>query len=157
MCGSLLMGFRRLVAIERLAAHPEHIAATAALMTQTWLAHYGPTGRGSAAQDLNARAADDRGAIAVLNGKVVGTVALAPTSFGAQVGEGPWLIGLCTDPQHRGNGIGSALVQWAMQESETVFSTTQNAAGIFTRLGWQEIRQVTDNTGTWTVWKCGPA
>jgi len=157
LCGFLQTGFRRLAAIERLAAHPERIAETAALMTRTWPAHYGPGGGGDAARDLKARIADDRGAIALMNGIVVGTVALASTSFGAQTDEGPWLIGLCTDPQHRGKGIANALVQWAMRESETVFSTTQTAAGVFTRLDWKELRQISDNTGTWTVWRYGPA
>lgn len=141
--------------IYRLAEKPDLAAQTAALMTLIWPGHYGAAGPGDAAEDVQRRIADDRAAITVQDGVVVGTVALDQVSFGAE-GEGPWLVGLCTQPGLRGQGIATALVTWAMGFASrdghpALFATTREAAGLMKRLGWRRIRQVTDQSGTWSV------
>jgi GNAT superfamily N-acetyltransferase len=144
------------VAIHRLAQHPELASETAALMMQIWPDHYGPEGVGDAPADVQSRIEDDRAAVAMQDDSVVATVALSEMSFGAK-GEGPWLVGLCTDPDYRGQGIASALITWTMglarQQGRTaLFTTTRDAAGIVKRLGWRKVRTITDESGTWSVW-----
>lgn len=159
LSGSSQTVFRPSVAsmeILRLSAHPEFAAETAALMAQIWPGHYGPDGDGDAQTDVQSRIADDRAAIAVVDGVVVGTVAISEISFGAQ-GDGPWLVGLCTSPEHRGQGIASLLSTWAMgvarmQGRAGLFATTRDAASIFERLGWRKLRYITDDTGKWSIW-----
>lgn len=143
--------------IYRLAEHPQFAAQTAALMTRVWPQHYGQGGPGDAMADVESRIADDRAAIAVLADGVVGTVAIDAHSFGSQ-GDGPWLVGLCTAPAVRGQGIATALTTWAMgrarQEGEpALYTTTRSAVGIMKRLGWRRVRQLADESGTWTVWR----
>ena len=144
--------------IYRLAEKPEFADDTAALMTLVWPQHYGPDqDGGDALHDVQNRIREDRAAIAVQGGQVVGTVALAETSFGAE-DESPWLVGLCTAPGFRGQGIASALTSWAMGRARTLgypmlFTSTQSAVGIMKRLGWRRVRGVTDQSGAWSVWK----
>ncbi len=147
--------------IYRLAEHPHFAEKTAALMTQIWPQHYGPDGIGNAMQDVESRIAEDRAAITVLDDDVVGTVAIDAQSFGAQ-DDGPWLVGLCTAPPARGRGIATALATWAMGRARqdgqpALYTTTRSAAGIMKRLGWRRVRQVTDESGTWTVWRAALA
>ncbi len=142
--------------IHRLAQRPDLASETAALMALTWPGHYSQSGAGDALADVMSRIADDRAAVAMQDNAVVGTVALSDMSFGSK-GEGPWLVGLCTAPDYRGQGIASALVTWAMglarqQGKAALFSTTKDAAGIMKRLGWSKVRTMTDETGTWSVW-----
>lgn len=144
--------------IYRLSDRLDLATETAALMTAIWPRHYGPGGEGHAPSDVQRRIKENRAAVAVADGAVVGTVALADTSFGTE-GEGPWLVGLCTAPYVRGRGIGSALVSWAMGNARqsghaALFATTQDAAGIFERLGWAQVRTVTDDSGKWSIWTC---
>ena len=145
------------VTIYRLAQQPHLAAQTAALMTRIWPRHYGPDGEGDALADVQSRIAEDRAAIMMHDETVVGTVALDAKSFGS-LGEGPWLVGLCTASDYRGRGIATALSTWAMGSARqaghpALFATTKEAAGIMKRLGWRRIRQVTDQSGTWTAWK----
>lgn len=144
------------VEICRLSDRPEYAAQTASLMTRIWPGHYGVDGEGDASADVRSRIADDRAAIALEDEIVIGTVALSEVSFGGK-GEGPWLVGLCTHPDHRGKGVASALATWAMgkarqQERKALYTTTLEAAGIVERLGWRELRTITDASGTWSVW-----
>jgi len=143
--------------IYRLSERPEYAAETAALMTRTWPGHYGALGHGNAMADVLSRIEEDRAAIAMNEGRVVGTVAMSDKSFGAK-GEGPWLVGLCTAATARGQGVGTALVTWATGNARrggysALFTTTQDAVGVLRRLGWDQIRTIKDETGEWSVWK----
>lgn len=145
------------MAIYRLAQEPQFAEQTAALMTAIWPGHYGPDGPGDAMVDVQNRIAEDRAAIMVQDGTVVGTVALAEMSFGSK-GEGPWLVGLCAAAEFRGQGIGTALTTWSMGYARqnghpALFATTKSTVGVMKRLGWRRLRQVTDQSGSWTVWK----
>ena len=141
----------------RLAERPDLAEQTADLMTAVWPGHYGPTGRGDAVEDVARRIVDDRAAVILDGNSVIGTVALDSVSFGSD-GEGPWLVGLCTDPAFRGQGVGTTLTTWAMGRARTeghptLFTTTRDAKSIMKRLGWHKVRRVTDQSGSWSVWK----
>ena len=143
--------------IYRLAEHPQFAAQTAALMIHVWPQHYGAGGPGDAMADVASRIAEDRAAIAVLDDAVVGTAAIAAESFGS-AGDGPWLVGLCTAPSVRGQGIATALTTWAMARARqdgqpALYTTSQSTVGIMKRLGWRRVRQLADESGSWTVWR----
>ena len=143
--------------IYRLSERPEFAAETAALMTRTWPGHYGLQGGGNAMADVLSRIEDDRVAIALMEGRVVGTVAVSDKSYGS-LDEGPWLVGLCIAASARGHGVGTALVTWAAGKASreghiSLFATTQDAVGVLRRLGWRQVRTITDETGDWSVWK----
>jgi len=143
--------------IYRLSERPELAAETASLMTRTWPGHYGAKGAGDAHADVASRIAEDRAAIAVIDGRVLGTVAMATRSFGSK-GEGPWLVGLCVAAGAREQGVGTALVTWATGNARrlrhaALYTTTQDAVGLLKRLGWVQVRTISDETGDWSVWK----
>lgn len=126
-----------------LAEVPEAFAALGAVMRAAWPGWYGPGGEGDAEADLRARAAPGlpRGWAAMEGAEPLGTVGLAATSFGAAPGEAPWLIGLVTRPDRRGEGIGAALIRHVMAEAQgPIFTTTREAHPLFLRLGWRDLR-----------------
>lgn len=130
------------------------------MLAGTWKDHYGPTGPGFAIKDATERAERHGLPTAIValgdNGQAVGTATLSRTSFGAKGNESPWITGLCVAPEHRGHGIGTALVQYLTQFAETegiaeVFATTINAAGLMRRAGFRQLRTVEDKGQDWQV------
>lgn len=127
----------------------------AALLEATWPHHYGPDGPGFALADVAARHAGPNlpwGVVALRGDRVVGTAALADTSFGAEPDEGPWLVGLAVTPDMRNRGIGTALVEACRAEAArrgdtAIYATTRSATGLMHRNGWQDLRVV----GGWQV------
>jgi GNAT superfamily N-acetyltransferase len=133
---------------------------TAALMRVVWPEYYGPDGPGDAVGDLRARSRPSGlpyGVVAVdAKGDVVGTGALAQTSFGKIAGEELWLVGLCVAPQKRGLGIASGIVAHLERQARrdgcgAIHATTRDATGLFKRRGWRVLRQVSDAQGVWQV------
>lgn len=139
------------------------IPDAAALMRQTWPDHYGPDGTGDAQTDLQGRCQTTGlpyGLLAVEGDSVVGLAALDVASCGSMTDETPWLVGLCVAASHRRQGIASQIVQAASAQAkaqgyQTIFATTQNAVGLLTRAGWQDLRGYEDATGAWRVLKQG--
>lgn len=132
---------------------PEALPDLAALLCLAWPDWYGPAGSGDAMADLRARCDDGMpmGWAALLEGRVVGTVAVDRVSYGAQSDEGPWLVGLATVPDQEGRGIASALVAHLTEAVPgPMFSTTKSAAGLLRRQGWQQQRVIEDG---WQVWR----
>lgn len=136
------------------------LGQVAQLMTQGWPDHYGPDGAGDAPADVYARSQDTAlpcGHAALRGDRVVGTVALARTSFGAlDEGESPWLIGLIVAPDVRGQGVASQLCDAIARHAHElgygqIFTTTQNARSLLHRAGWQDIRTVQEDAASWHV------
>lgn len=131
----------------------DRVAPVAKILQQVWPDWYGPQGNGDALADVRARCGADLplGWIAIQQGGIVGTVALTETSYGASEREGPWLAGLCTVPSARKQGIATALIATVeAQHAGPIFTTTREAAPLFTRRGWQEMRSLEDG---WRVYK----
>lgn len=136
---------------------PGQIAPTAALITALWPGWYGPGGQGDALADITARATPGAlplGLIAEAGGEVLGTVALAETSYGA-AGDSPWLIGLGVAPKARRQGIGAALIAGAealarQRGAGALHTTTREAAGLFTARGWEKLREIEEG---WAVYR----
>ena len=73
-----------------------------------------------------------------------GTAALKAEPVANEPGPGPWLAALLVGPNHRGRGIGTALV--AAIEAEAgrlgfgaVYTSTDAADPIMARRGWQAV------------------
>lgn len=145
--------------ILRLGETPNAVPQLSTLMQDVWPEHYGPEGEGNAEADLKARMGGDEMplAIVVLDDKdhAVGGGALGSTSFGADEGETPWVIGVCIHPNHRRIGLASQVI--AMLEAEAnrlgfgqVFSTVSDMSNLMSKRGWHALRQVSDND-SWQV------
>lgn len=127
----------------------------AALMIENWPEWYGPFGPGNALADLGARLQVSGlpwGVLAILDDVVVGTVALAGGSHGAEAGEDNWLVGLVVRKVMRKQGIGSLLVDAVERKARTegfshIHATTKTASGLLVRRGWQSIRDHADGHG----------
>lgn len=143
------------VEIVSLADGKDLIGPASELMIANWPHWYGPFGPGNALADLGARSQVSGlpwGVLAVLDGAVVGTAALANTSHGAQAGEDVWLVGLVVRKLLRKQGIGGRLVHAIEQAGQkqgfgTLHATTQSAAGLFLRRGWHSVRELSDGHG----------
>lgn len=130
------------------------------LFERTWPTYYGSNGPGNARHDLSERCRATGLPMAMIaccdDGQVAGSGTLAGPSYGAAVGEEPWIIGLCVAGHMRGQGIASALVSalidYANNEGhQSVFATTISAQGLLARAGFQAIRELDDGKGVWTI------
>lgn len=130
--------------IHRLADRPEWIPRLVRGFEQEWPDWYGPDGRGDAARDLRgfcSRNAPPIGLIGLLDGELVGCVALKSESIAARADLGPWAaVGLVL-PGHRGRGYGGQLVGALENLARelgypVLFCGTATAASLLERLGW---------------------
>lgn len=138
--------------IVQLSERQDLIPSVATLMIENWPEWYGPFGPGDALADLERRSQVSGlpwGVIAILDNLVVGTVAMASESHGAEPGEDTWLVGLVVRDVMRKRGIGSLLVEVVEQRARSegfgqVYATTQSASGLLVRRGWQSVRDLVD-------------
>ncbi len=66
---------------------------------------------------------------------------LKTVSVGSEHGAGPWLAAVLVVEEHRGKGVGTALVAAVEEEAarlgfESLYTSTDTAAGILERRGW---------------------
>ena len=135
--------------IARLSDVPEVLGDIADLYTTVWPGWYGPSGPGDALTDLTERCRDaglPLGLVLLSGEHLIGAAALAPVSFGAMAGEGPWLIGLVIDPAHRRQGHATRLIAKAEAEARAagaqwLYCTTEATAGVLIRRGWTDLRR----------------
>ena len=96
--------------------------------------------------------------VAIDGGMAVGTAALKAESVGSELGVGPWLAAVLVPPEHQGQGIGSALVAAIEDVSshlgfDSIYSSTDSAAGILTRSGWEPYSTTTSLRGPQNVFR----
>lgn len=75
---------------------------------------------------------------------LLGSVSLVDCDMDTRAHLWPWLAGLYVRPDARGRGVGSALVQHAMQKVgnmgiDTLYLYTSTAESLYRRLGWRVI------------------
>ncbi len=113
-----------------------------------WPSYYGKAGPGNALSDLADSMNHDRLPLALVAmgdaGRVMGTAALKATSLGGEVAPGPWLAAMLVGPDHRGRGVGSALVEAIEGAAKrlgysVLYSSTDSLEHLLIRRGWEEI------------------
>ncbi len=137
----------RPVRIVNLIEAPETAATLEDWFTTEWAPWYGPEGPGNAANDLAACSGRESLPVCLvaldLANDVVGTASLKAESVGSELGVGPWLAAVLVPSEHRGRGIGTALVEaierQAVQLGFTdLYTSTDMAERILTRRSWVE-------------------
>ena len=79
--------------------------------------------------------------IAFTESTLLGSVMLVSHDMNSRMELSPWLAGVFVAPEHRRSGIGTALVQQAIDEAtalgvERLYLYTPNAEHFYSRLGW---------------------
>ena len=150
------------VTIAHLLEHPHLVPVLAAWFIEEWRPWYGSDGAGDAEADL--LACDSRDALPVClialdeAGSLLGTIAIRENSVGSEVAGGPWLAGLLVAPEHRGQGVGTALVAALESEADrlgfkAVYTSTDAAHGIMRRRGWEKTGSSQSLRGEVTVFR----
>jgi GNAT superfamily N-acetyltransferase len=145
------------VTIELLADHPDLIASLADLRWREWAGHPGredprfwvTVTAGEAGRDALpvTFVAVDR------SGRAVGGVGLAPVDLPARTDRGPWVVGTVVHADHRGHGIGAALMThlrtWAARAGITQMwvATGEPAVDFYRRCGWAVTEVITGDNG----------
>lgn len=135
----------RTLRIVLLADRPDLIPALTDWFMAEWGPYYGAGGPGDAAADLRGCLNRDTLPVALValdaDDTLLGTVALKEESVGSALGVGPWLAAFLVAPQHRGRGVGAALVAAIEGEAARlgfaeIYTSTDTAEGILERRGW---------------------
>lgn len=143
--------------IVHLADLPQAAATLERWFIEEWTPWYGPDGQGDAAADLAACAGRDSLPICLValdaGGEVYGTVALKAESVGSDGAPGPWLAALLVGRPYRGRGVATALVAAIEAEARrlgfgAIYTSTDNAAAIMRRQGWQACGETESLRGT---------
>ena len=139
---------------------PAQLGQVSDLMRHGWTDYYGDLGNGDAVSAVQQRAVAGSlplGVAALSGTKVIGTAAVAATSFGVETGvSGPWLIGLIVAADYRNKGVASSLVGSAEQLAKRMafkklYTTTRSAKGLMARRGWHDCATVSDGALDWHV------
>lgn len=135
--------------IDYLADHPEFISTLARWHHDEW--GYLRPGDSVEARAERLRAASGRREIptvliAFSDSELLGSAMLVPHDMETRMALTPWLAGVFVAPVHRRQGIGSALVQRAVECSgelgvSRLYLYTPSAEGMYLRLGWAPIER----------------
>ncbi len=130
--------------IDFLTNHPDVISELANWYRAEWEPYYGTKGQGDARADLEARCCCDKlpiGLVAIEDHRVVATVAVG---LDAATNLTPSIIGLLVKQNHRGRGIGTALIQSCTDVArqfgyERLYVSTSVLGNLLHQLGWQAL------------------
>ncbi len=148
--------------IVHLMERPQAAATLERWFIEEWTPWYGPDGQGDAAADLAACAARDTLPICLVavgrGGDVLGTAALKAESVGSDSAPGPWLAALLVGRPYRGRGVATALVASIAVEArrlgfDAIYTSTDSAADIMQRQGWQACGEAESLRGTISVFR----
>jgi GNAT superfamily N-acetyltransferase len=143
------------ITIGFLADYPDTVPTLAKWFRDQWPDYFADMTPEEMAQDFLADACRDclpSRLVAFASGELAGTIVLREQGHESLAAFQPELGGLYVVASHRGQGIGTELVQAGMklardQGFETVFATTVVAAGILEDLGWEFIKTVIYDDG----------
>ncbi|MDP7666676.1 MAG: GNAT family N-acetyltransferase [Rhodospirillales bacterium] len=138
----------RHVRIVHLSEAPGVSATLARWFEDAWAPWYGADGPGDAARDLALCRRRDELPICLValgaDGQVTGTAALKSESVGADQHPDPWLAAFLVGNEHRGQGVGTALVEAIEAEARrqgcaAVYASAANGEAMFQRRGWRAV------------------
>ena len=138
---------------------PDVLRALVRRFVEEWAPWYGPD---DAEDDLTACRSQSELPLCLVvlgeRGEVLGTAALKSESVGSEPGVGPWLAAVLVNKDHRGEGIGTALVEAIEKEAgrlgfEAIYTSTNAAAGIMARRQWQTFGASDSLRGPVTVYR----
>ena len=141
---------------------PEAAPTLAKWFIEEWTPWFGPDGQGDAESDLEACRSREELPICLValngDGEVLGTAALKSDSVGGELGVGPWLAAMLVGTDHRGGGIGAALVEAIEEEARrlgfsSIYTSTEPAESIPGRRGWQAFGDSESLKGPVTVYR----
>ena len=152
------------IRIRRLVDTPAAAPVLAAWFAAEWAPWYGPEGPGDAAADLAACSSREALPICLVAlgaaDQVLGTAALKAESVGSELGVEPWLAALLVGADHRGRGVGTALIAAIEAEAwrlgfPALYTSTDSAEGLLLRRGWQAIGSSESLRGAVAVYRLG--
>ena len=132
--------------IAHLIEHPFAIPVLTRWFMDEWSPWYGPEGPGDAKRDLEECSRDDALPICLIalsgNKTVLGTGTLKAKSVGSKRSDGPWMSALLVSKDHRGKGIGTALIAAIEKEAQrlgfsSVYCSTNTAENTLQLRGWK--------------------
>jgi predicted N-acetyltransferase YhbS len=137
--------------IEYLADHIDAIPWLARAHNAEWAAitpHLTVSERAARFQARARRGSIPTGFVAVLSGSVVGLACLVECDLDSHSHLSPWLASVLVDPAHRGQGIGAALSDRAMEEAQVLgfsraYLFTFDRQTFYRRLGWSTLEDAT--------------
>jgi GNAT superfamily N-acetyltransferase len=141
----------------------QHIALTALIegwLVSEWPNWYGLEGRGNAGQDVSEFAASELrlpiGLIAFEEGRPVGFAALKAESIPSHKHLSPWAASGYVVPEHRGRGIGAALLAGLVAHArglgfKRVYCGTSTSKSLLTKCGWLVLGQTQHDGKALTV------
>ena len=93
-----------------------------------------------------------------IDGDVLGTAALRSEWVGSELGVSPWLAAVLVGKSHQGKGVGTALVEAIEDEArrlgfDAIYTSTDTAASILARRGWQAFGTTESLRGPLTVFR----
>jgi len=132
--------------IELLADHPDVIPELARWYISQWGPYYGRNGPGDAHADLEARCNRETlpiGLVAIEDRRVLATAAVG---CDASAHLTPSVIGMLVEQNHRGRGIGSALLKTCSDITRKLgyrhlYISTSVPGNSLIEMGWQEVGQ----------------
>ena len=130
--------------IEYLSDHPDTISELAGWYVSEWGPYYGDAGPGDARVDLEARLSQEAlpiGIVAMEGAKVLATAALG---FDVTTNLTPSIIGLLVGRDHRGMGIGTALIGSCVDVASNLghprlYVSTIILGDLLKSMGWQKM------------------
>lgn len=130
--------------IEHLSDHPDVISELVDWYILEWEPYYGNTGPGDARADLEVRRSREAlpvGLVALEGGQVLGTAALG---LDVTTNLTPSIIGLLVGPNHRGRGIGTALLKNCVDVARELghrrlYVSTNLLGSLLGKMGWEEM------------------
>jgi RimJ/RimL family protein N-acetyltransferase len=153
---------QNMITIGFLADHPDTVPTLAGWFRDQWLDYYADWSQAEMEQDFLSDASRNRlpsRLVAFESNELVGTIVLREHGTETLPEFQPELGGLYVVESHRGQGIGTELVQAGMklaldQGYKTVFATTVAAAGILEGLGWEFVKTVIHQDGQLALYRC---
>lgn len=138
------------ITIERLSAESQHLDQVAGWTFGAW-GHLHPEADIADWHRATAQMCGSAGVpsvfVAMRQGQALGTASLSPDDMSIRRELTPWLASVFVPPEHRGQGLASALVRRVEREArdhgvEWLYLYTPDQQSLYRRLGWDDMEEL---------------